>query len=927
MAIVVGKYPGVFPTITDLSQVVQATSTSVIAAVGEARRGSAFKRRLVTSTSQLSSLFGKPDLKYGYMEHCMACALEEAGESYVVRVVADSSTFGAVKVPAEGRDPIKFEHGYSLTQEENKNDSTFFCEFDVDEDGNRFVRYDESGMEVMDTESLFAVVAENPNEEDIRIQLRETTVLPSNTKAISTSAQAVSATETEYKYLVTVNTGDGDNGLVEGNKVVITNCPASDYNGRFDVAVAKNGSVSNYEVINSVGGRFYTESNQPEFATEVRFLGAEGRPESLGWAKNAKGSRRLTAREVISMYYDEGFRQRDAFYEPLSMEEKAEDILAEGYWHVVIKKPDTEDTDSNLYYVYSSSDDHSLQTGSNIYKSPRVVEQPEDTYSSDKYDLVSPEIGVRFIEEGTKLSSLVTGGVEIVAQLGQFYYTEHDLLFLNVDEVIYTTQDLDTPARDVVGITDENGCVFDGVAFLETDENNFAIFKRFVKSGQRLYTDKTLLKLGAIATIGEYTYTGVSEQTPSYGFSYELTLPQPITTLTPQSGLRWVKVPDNRDRKFDLFVYEMTNGTLDLLETFNDCTLYGGQDGYGTQTKLSAKVNGISEHIQIVMNEDVLNSNPDLFPRMLSTGEGQLKGGFCSGAISSADLMRGWDLFMDPEQVTVNVLLHCGYTMMDGEDGATIENKMLSLATSRRDCFAVLDTPQNLTKAENVIDYRKNLLGIDSYRAALYTPWVEVYDSYSSVSNVLLPPSGFVGQVIARTDNIAGIWSAPAGLNRGQISCAMLNPVGLTQYYDNDTQGAIYSEGINYLRKTSGMYVIWGQKTLQFKPSAMDRINVARLVFYIETTLKNAAKWHLFENNTAYRRAQISMQFDSFLEGIKASGGLYAYKVVCDETNNDDETRANNQMNIDIYIQPEYAAEFIKLQTVVQKAGATVGIM
>lgn len=926
MAIKIGDYPGVFPTITDLSQVTQATSTSVVAAVGEARKGSIFKRRLVTSSSQLATLFGEPDLKYGYMEHCLTCALEDAGETYVVRSVADNSVFGAVKVPAEGHDAIKFEHGYSLKQEENKENDSFFYEFDVDEDGNRTIKYDESGQEVVDYNTLFAIVAENPNEEDIRVSLEETTVLPSNKRAMGVSASPVSNTETEYKYLVTVKTGDGENELKEGDKVIITNCPSSDYNGRFEVIAAKSGSVKNFEVTNSFGGRFYIDSDQPDSATKVNFLNSEGQPELVGYAKNSKGMRRFQVQEVINMYYSEGFRQRTAFYEPLSLDETADNILADGYWHVVIKKSTSENLDSELYYVFSDSADHTLQNGNKVYKSPKVVEQYEDLYSSENYDLVSPEIGVRFIKEGTKLSSLVTGGIEILAQEGQFYYTGNDLTFLGKGEYVYANQDLDSPIRDIIGLTDEEGKSFDGVLFLETDENNLVVYNRFVKSSQRLYTDKTLLKLGAISGIGDYTYTGLSEETPSYGFSYELSLDKSITTLTPQSGLRWVKVPENRDRKFDISVYDASNGTLDLLETFNDCTLYGGKDGYGSQTKITSKINGVSEYIQIVMNEAVLNSDDNLFPRMLSTSEGKLKGGYCSGAISTADLIKGWDLFADTEQVSVNLLLHCGYTMMGGEDGTVMENKLVSLATSRRDCFAILDIPQNLTKSENAVDYRKNILGVDSYRAALYTPWVQVYDSFSGVENVLLPPCGFIAQIMARTDYTSGIWTAPAGLNRGIISCPMLNPIGLTQYYDNDTQGVIYKNGINYIRKTSGVYVVWGQKTLQFKASAMDRINVARLVFYIETTLKNAAKWHLFENNTSYRRAQITMQFESFLDGIKAAGGLYAYKVVCDETNNDDETRANNQMNIDIYIQPEYAAEFIRLQTVVQKAGATVGI-
>ena len=934
MAIGVGNYPGVFPTITDLSQVTQATSTSVIAAVGEARKGSVFKRRLVTSSSQLATLFGKPDVKYGYMEHCMTCALEEAGESYVVRVVGEDSLYGAVKVPAEGEELSKASIGYNLTQVENKDDDSFWYNFTRDEGGNLEYELDKDGNNVSDDSTLFTILAENPNEEDIRVRLEETTVLPSNTKAKSTVATKKTEDEDDFSYVVTVKNA---NGIKAGDRVVITNCPASEYNGTFDVTAATPENVIYYEVKNSDGGIFYSKENQPEYSVAVKTNVNDGQQMVLGWTKVTTGEHRYVGKEVVSYYYngeEAGFQERTIYITPENDEVTPEDYLDPGYWYVVIKKAESEQPDSELYYVYGGMDpaDHALSEICDVYKLPDLTLEPLGKYSSAKYDLLVSDGGVRFLKEGTKYSERVTGGlIDLKAEKGQFYYLGIDEYFLKVGSEVYLTQDMTDLARSVVNLTDENGRVFDGAAFLAMSENRKESDKhRYAKTGTLLYTDKELLKFGAmVVDPGSYEFTGDTGEVVSNGFQYELNLNSALSNLTPQSGLRFVKVPDNRDRKFDLSVYELVDGTLNLVESFTDCTLYSGLDGYGNQTKVSTKVNNNSEYIQIVMNEVAL-SGEDKFPRMLTTNEGKLTGGYCSSAISSTDLMKGWDLFSDTEQVTVNVLLHCGYAAMGGdEDGAStpVEQKMLSLATSRRDCFAVLDIPSNKVRAEDAADYRKNILGIDSYRAGLYSPWVEVYDSYSGVNNVVLPPSGFIGQVMARTDNVAGVWSAPAGLNRGQISCAMLNPVGLTAYYDEGQQGVVYTGGINYLRKTSGVYVVWGQKTLQFKASAMDRINVARLVFYIETTLKNAAKWHLFEQNTAYRRAQVTMQFDSFLSNIKAAGGLYDYKVVCDETNNDDETRANNQMNIDIYLQPEYAAEFIRLQTVVQKAGATVGIM
>lgn len=925
MATVVGKYPGVFPTITDLSQVVRATSTSVIAAVGEARKGSIFKRRLITSASQMASVYGQPDLKYGYMEHCMVCAFEESGEAYLVRVVADDSKYAALKVPSEGKTVPKFVEGYTLTEVDNSADESFFYKYEMepdgtyklDQSGNRIPVLDEFGNPVVDTETLFAVVGENPNEEDIRVRLTETTVIPSNKRATSTNCKAVPDEDGTVRYIATVSTGNIDNDLKEGDRVIITDCPISTYNGTFSVLSAQNGDVVSYPVTNGEA-TFYVEDLISDYASEVQTLYGN----TVGWARNAAGERRFVFKETIPGYEEAEFDGRSVYVVPEGR--VIEDLVTDEHFSVVIRGQEYEEgewvADPDPYFVPGSS----LEIGAPVYRIPDTRTEPVGTYNTDEYRVLS-DIPHRFMKPGVEYFSRVTDGVAGIAESGQFYFTEKDLQFLKAGEILYTTSDLQTPL-EFEGISDETGAVFDGAASLRTDSATGLVVKhQYVRSGTRLYSDAVRMTLVAIAQEGVYTFESVEPVVnTSYSFSYRL-LSEPLD-LHPQIGLRWVKSPDNSERKFDLSVFEVSNGVYNLLESFNDCTLYSGSDGFGNQTKVSIKVNENSEYIRIIMNESALSGEVK-FPLMVSNTTGKLVGGYCSSAISSNDLSKGWDLFADTEQVTVNVLLHCGYTF--GE-GTPVEQKMLSIATQRRDCFAVLDVPSNVTQASpntKVQDYRKNILGIDSYRAGLYTPWVEVYDSYSGVSNVAIPMSGFVGQVIARNDNQAGVWCAPAGLNRGQMICSTLSPVGLTQYYNESEQGSVYENGINYARKTSGIYVIWGQKTLQFKASAMDRINVARLVFYIETTLKNAAKWHLFELNTAYRRAQITMQFESFLEGIKASGGLYAYKVVCDETNNDDETRANNQMNIDIYIQPEYAAEFIRLQTVVQKAGATVGIM
>ena len=219
----------------------------------------------------------------------------------------------------------------------------------------------------------------------------------------------------------------------------------------------------------------------------------------------------------------------------------------------------------------------------------------------------------------------------------------------------------------------------------------------------------------------------------------------------------------------------------------------------------------------------------------------------------------------------------------------------------------------------------KRYILTNSYRAALSSPWVKTYDTVQGRANFVMCPSAFVAKLIGQAGDP---WKAPAGPNRGIISSSTVSPTGLTQAYDPVIGGTLYADNqINCLiRDASAGYVNWGQRTLQQKPSALDRINVARTVIYIETILRDAARWHLFENNTPYERMQITLQFSSFLDTILSAEGIAAYKVICNDTNNTPIVIQNNQLVIDVILTPVYAAESIILNTTITGADSSVEI-
>lgn len=410
---------------------------------------------------------------------------------------------------------------------------------------------------------------------------------------------------------------------------------------------------------------------------------------------------------------------------------------------------------------------------------------------------------------------------------------------------------------------------------------------------------------------GYFTAT-VTQTEGVTSIKYTVTSDEAISSV---SGIKFVKYPDDDETTFSIKVSETVNKVTTEVERFQYCTLYSNKDNYGNSTFVEDVVNGNSDYIQIFANTTMVTAST-IIPEDLTNST--LEGGTPGSTPTIADLLAGWEEFRDRSQTAVTILMNSGYA---SNDNYSYQSKMLEIAEARRDCFCLFDVPSTKTKAEDAKDWRKNIQGFTTYRGAISSPWIKTYDSVSGKSNFLMCPSAYIAKIMG-TNNP---WIAPAGLNRGILSSSTVSPTGLTTYYDDTQGGVLYDNQINCIIKNPGAgYVNWGQKTLQQKPSALDRINVARTVIFIETTLRDAAKYHLFENNTAFNRMQITLQFNQFLDTVLTADGLTSYQVICDESNNTPQVIANNQLAIDVYLWPVYCDEFIKLTTIVMGAGATV---
>lgn len=203
--------------------------------------------------------------------------------------------------------------------------------------------------------------------------------------------------------------------------------------------------------------------------------------------------------------------------------------------------------------------------------------------------------------------------------------------------------------------------------------------------------------------------------------------------------------------------------------------------------------------------------------------------------------------------------------------------------------------------------------------ATSYWPWVQVIDPDSG-KQVWVPASTVIGGVYSFNDSVAEPWFAPAGINRGGLG-QVVRPERKLAQSDRDT---LYSGKVNPIATFPGQgTVVYGQKTLQTKASALDRVNVRRLLISLKSYISQVANNLVFEQNSVATRNTFLSQVNPFLESVQQRQGLYAFKVVMDESNNTADVVDRNQMVGQIYIQPTKTAEFIYLDFNITPTGAT----
>lgn len=291
-------------------------------------------------------------------------------------------------------------------------------------------------------------------------------------------------------------------------------------------------------------------------------------------------------------------------------------------------------------------------------------------------------------------------------------------------------------------------------------------------------------------------------------------------------------------------------------------------------------------------------------------GDGNLSGVY---GLSNGDYTSSVNLLANQDEFRYNIITVPGLTQASN---STVLSLLLTNTQNRGDAIAVVDLVSKDVNTINTVVSEAS--EIDNSYAAAYWPWVQV-NAPNTGKLTWVPPSTIIPSVYAYNDRVAAPWFAPGGFTRGGLSV-----VQAAKKLSPDDRDTLYAGKVNPIATFPGQGVVaYGQKTLQQKASALDRINVRRLLIELKSYIGQIGNTLVFEQNTIATRNKFLSQVNPYLDSIQQRQGLYAFKVVMDESNNTADVIDRNQLVGQIFIQPTRTAEFIILDFNVTPTGAT----
>ena len=290
----------------------------------------------------------------------------------------------------------------------------------------------------------------------------------------------------------------------------------------------------------------------------------------------------------------------------------------------------------------------------------------------------------------------------------------------------------------------------------------------------------------------------------------------------------------------------------------------------------------------------------------------------CSSSTSSGSIAyaKALNAISNQDEFDINLLVTPGIVR---QYHPYVTTKAIDVCEAREDVFYIADFAGADASIAEVVE---QALGEDTNYAGTYYPWVKTIDVNTN-KLVTVPPSVLMVGTFAQNDRLGAEWFAPAGLNRGGISGAVQVVNRLTQS-ERDT---LYEGKVNPIATFPGQGIsAFGQKTLQDKASALDRINVRRLLINLKKFVASTSRFLVFEQNTAQTRSKFLNTVNPYLESVQQRQGLYAFRVVMDETNNTPDVIDRNILAGSIFLQPAKTAEFITIDFNILPTGATFNV-
>jgi hypothetical protein len=473
------------------------------------------------------------------------------------------------------------------------------------------------------------------------------------------------------------------------------------------------------------------------------------------------------------------------------------------------------------------------------------------------------------------------------------------------------------------------------------DPNSPRYIARVIGDRYKTFSSGKVIINGDYSNKSKYVYVEVDDNVKNGVYSPELVpfgfaalyspIPSTFSTSTPAATYVTAQTINGIYNKRRYFGFEFDFATTDNANYLNPIPKTGATVGLNTKFLLS----NCNEDSSLGGNAIDLTTNTSIDSRKFIV---PFQGGFDgvqpnrrilvgSGIVASNT--QGYDIgtstgkdysvytnaidsISNPDELDINMLVMPG--VIESLHPAIIDYAA-NMCIDRGDTFLVFDC---VGLTDNIATAVSSIQTLDNNYAATYYPWVKIMDSNIN-KPVWVPPTVVIPGVLSFNDKVAAEWYAPAGLNRGGLSSVLDAYTRLT-HAERDT---LYEARINPIATFPGTGVcVWGQKTLQAKPSALDRINVRRLLIAVKKFIASASKYLVFEQNTAATRNRFLNICNPYLESVQQKQGLYAFKVVMDETNNTPDIIDRNIMYGQIFLQPAKTAEFIIIDFNILPTGA-----